>query len=47
MKKEYWLILGVLALSGGVAYFYFRRTSKELEAVTPQNAEILKQIKMI
>jgi LPXTG-motif cell wall-anchored protein len=47
MKKEYWLILGILAISGGAAYFYFRRTSKQLEAVTPQNAQILKQIKMI
>lgn len=47
MKKEYLILLGVLALSGGVAYFYFRKTSKELEAITPENTEILKQIKMI
>ena len=38
MKKEYWLILGILAISGGAAYFYFRRTSKQLEGTTDGTA---------
>jgi LPXTG-motif cell wall-anchored protein len=47
MKKEYWLILGILAISGGAAYFYFRRTSKQLEGTTPQDAEVLRKIRIV
>ena len=47
MKKEHWLILGVLALSGGVAYFYFRKTSKDLEGTTPEDAAVLRTIRIV
>lgn len=47
MKKEYLILLGVLVLSGGIAYLYFRKTSKDLEGTTPEDAAVLRTIRIV
>jgi len=46
MKKEYWVILGVLAVASGAAYFYFRRSTK-LPGVNEEGKKVLGQIKIV